>query len=122
TTEAPPPPQPSPPPPATPPPAAPPASPPPTPPAASGGSGEALTDQATALLNRGRYGEALPVAQQGLAKLRGTGRVYEAYANYNVAWALVGLGRCDEAMPYLDASERIQGPRSEIAQRRAECG
>jgi eukaryotic-like serine/threonine-protein kinase len=112
TTEAPPPPPPPPPPPATTPP----------PPAASGQSGEALTDQATSLLRGRRYGEALPVAQQGLAKLRGSGKLYEGYANYNVAWALVGLGRCDEAMPYLNASEAIQGPRSEIAQRRAECG
>ena len=113
TTEAPPPPQPQPQP--TPPPAVPP------PPAASGQSGEALTDQSTALLNQGRWEEALAVGQQALAQLRGTGKLYEAYANYDVGRALVELGRCDEAVPYLNESERIQGPRGPITAARARC-
>jgi serine/threonine-protein kinase len=115
TTEAPPPPQPQP----TPPPAT---QTPPAPPAPSGTSGEALTDQATALLGQGRWEEALSVGQQALAELRGSGKLYEAYANYNVGRALVELDRCEEALPYLNESQRIQGPRSEITQARARCG
>ena len=89
------------------------------PPPQQGANGVALTDQSTGLLNEGRYEEALPVAQQALAALQGSGELYEAYANYNVGKALLGLGRCAEAIPYFDRSEQIQGERSEITRDRA---
>ena len=88
------------------------------PPPQQGADGVALTDQSTALLNEGRYEEALPVAQQALAALQGSGELYEAYANYNVGKALLGLGRCAEAIPYFDRSEQIQGERKEITRDR----
>jgi serine/threonine-protein kinase len=88
------------------------------PPQQQGGDGVALTDQSTQLLNDGRYEEALPVAQQALAALQGSGELYEAYANYNVGKALLGLGRCAEAIPYFDRSEQIQGERKEITRDR----
>jgi serine/threonine-protein kinase len=84
-----------------------------------GTDGVALTDQSTALLNDGRYEEALPIAQRALAALQGSGELYEAYANYNVGKALLGLGRCAEAIPYFDRSEQIQGKREEITRDRA---
>jgi serine/threonine-protein kinase len=84
-----------------------------------GADGVALTDQSTALLNDGRYEEALPIAQRALAALQGSGELYEAYANYNVGKALLGLGRCAEAIPYFDRSEQIQGEREEITRDRA---
>jgi serine/threonine-protein kinase len=87
----------------------------------SGASGTALTDQATGLIRQGRYTEALPIAQQALAKLEGTGQAYEAYANYDAGTSLVALGRCAEALPYLAASEAIQGPRKEIDRDRKRC-
>jgi hypothetical protein len=105
-----------PPPPPTPPPSSPPPSPTPT-----GASGEQLTDQATALLNQGRWAEAEEVARQAVAKLDGSGKLYEAYANYNLGRALVEQDRCDEAMPYLDRSEEIQGSRKEIRDARKRC-
>jgi serine/threonine-protein kinase len=83
-----------------------------------GADGVALTDQSTQLLNEGRYEEALPVAQQALAALQGSGELYEAYANYNVGKSLLGLGRCTEAIPYFDRSEQIQGERKEITRDR----
>ena len=58
------------------------------------------------------------MAQQALAALQGSGELYEAYANYNVGKALLGLGRCAEAIPYLDRSEQIQGERKEITRDR----
>jgi serine/threonine protein kinase len=89
--------------------------------ARSSSSGIQLTDRSTGLIRSGRYAEALPIAQQGLAALRGSGQRYEAYANYNVGTSLIHTGRCGEGLPYLDASEAIQGHRSEIDRDRAFC-
>ncbi len=99
----------------------PPPPPPPSSPAPSAASGEQLTDQATALLGQGRWPEAEAVARQAVTKLDGSGELYEAYANYNLGRALVEQGRCDEALPYLDRSEQIQGSRREIREARAKC-
>jgi eukaryotic-like serine/threonine-protein kinase len=93
----------------------------PPPPPLSDASGEALTDQATALLGQARWAEAEAVARQALAKLEGSGELYEAYALYNLGRALVEQGRCDEALPLLDRSEQIQGSRKEIRQARKRC-
>jgi hypothetical protein len=46
---------------------------------------------------------------------------YEAYVNYDLGKALAELGRCDEALRYLDRSEQLQGHRSEIDEARAPC-
>ncbi len=92
-----------------------------TPTAPSSESGTQLTDEATALLGQGRWTEAEAVARQAVAKLSGTGELYEAYANYNLGRALVEQGRCDEALPHLDKSEQIQGSRSQIREARAKC-
>jgi TolA-binding protein len=93
----------------------------PTPPAPPGANGVALTDQATQLLREGRWAEAEAVARQAVAALDGSGELYEAYANYDLGRALVEQGRCDEAIPYLDRSEEIQGERKEISQARKRC-
>jgi eukaryotic-like serine/threonine-protein kinase len=96
-----------------------PTSPPPAPP--PGASGVELTDEATALLREGNWAEAEAVARQAVAALEGSGELYEAYANYNLGRALVEQDRCDEALPYLDRSEQIQGSRREIREARARC-
>jgi hypothetical protein len=72
-------------------------------------------------MRAGRFAEALPVAQQALAKLKGSGELYEAYANYNVGRSLIELGRCEEGLPYIAASEAIQGSRPEFREARAKC-
>ena len=102
-------------------PPSPPPPPPSSPPTQPSASGEQLTDEATALLGQGRWPEAEAVARQAVAKLNGTGELYEAYANYNLGRALVEQGRCDEALLYLDKSEQIQGSRREIREARAKC-
>jgi serine/threonine protein kinase len=104
-----------------PPPAPPPPPTAPPPPAPSGESGTRLTDRSTRLMQQGRFAEALPVAQQALAKLQGSGELYEAYANYNVGRSLIELGRCDEGLPFIAASQRIQGSRREFREARAKC-
>ena len=65
-------------------------------------------------MKEGRYSEALPMLQQAVSKLDGTGEIYEAYADYNLAYTLIALGDCSEAGPLLDESEQIQGHRVEI--------
>ena len=53
--------------------------------------------------------------------LRGSGQLYEAYAEYDLGAALAGLGRCDEALQHLDRSESLQGKRREISRARKAC-
>jgi tetratricopeptide (TPR) repeat protein len=106
-------------PPAPPPPASPP---PPSHPPASSASAASLNDQGYRLMQSGRYGDALPLLQQAVAKLRGTyssSYRYEAWASYNLAYTLLKLGRCGEALPLLDRSEHLQGHRVEIDRARA---
>ena len=97
-----------------------------TPPAASTAGtnlaqGKQDSDAAFNLIRSGDYAGALPLAQKALDELRGTGDIYEGYANYNVGTSLVHLGRCSEGLPYLDASEQIQGSRKEIKNDRKLC-
>jgi eukaryotic-like serine/threonine-protein kinase len=99
----------------------PPPAPTPTPPSAPGKSGVQLTDEATALLGEGRWAEAEVVARQAVAKLRGSGELYEAYAEYDLGRALAEQGKCAEALQHLARSEQIQGSRSEIREARAKC-
>jgi hypothetical protein len=84
-------------------------------------SAVAVTDQATQALADGDYARAEQLARQALASLQGTGELYEAYAEYDLGAALVGLGRCDEALAHLDRSESIQGERKEIDRARRAC-
>ena len=108
---------PPPPPPAPPPP--PPSPPPPPPPPAV--NAVALTNQATRLLREGDYAGARRLARQAVAALQGSGQLYEAYAEYDLGAALVGLGRCAQALPHLDRSETLQGERREISRARKAC-
>ena len=91
------------------PPATQPASPP-----ASGQSGTALNDQGFAKMQAGDYAGALPLLEQAVEKLQGTGSLAEAYASYNLAFTRVALGSCDGVLDLLDRSESIQGERAEI--------
>jgi serine/threonine protein kinase len=86
------------------------------------GEAKELTDEATALMRQGDYEGALPLAERAYKSLRGSGDIYEAYAAYNTGKSLIQLGDCKQGLKYLDASEAIQGSRSEIREARAECG
>ena len=84
----------------------------------------ALTDEATALLADERWEDALRTQRRALKTLEGTYSDelrYEAYAAYNMGKALAELGRCEQALGYLDRSEELQGHRSEIDEARAQC-
>ena len=81
----------------------------------------ALQDESTAAMARGDWAEALALARRALARLSGTGELYEAYANYNVGRSLIELGNCEEGLPYIDRSEQLQGARPEFERARANC-
>ncbi len=83
----------------------------PSPPAGGGASaGHALNDQGYAAMQRGDYAGALAPLQQAVADLRGAGPAdpYEAYANYNLGYTLLELGRCGEAIAPLQRAERLE--------------
>jgi serine/threonine-protein kinase len=103
----------------------PPSPPPPPPPAAGNQSGESLTDAGFRKMQAGDWQGALPLLEQAVSKLQGTGQLYEAYADYNLASTLLHLGRCDRVKDLLKTSEQIQGHRTEIdaakAQEKSQC-
>jgi serine/threonine-protein kinase len=100
--------------------------PPPPPPPAVSGNAHTLNDQGYSRIQSGDYAGAVPLLLGAVRQLQGTGPAdpYEAYANYNLGYALFRLGRCSEAIPYLKQAERLEPDRSEprsIRQRAQHC-
>ena len=89
-----------------------------TPPSASPSK---LNDQGFELMQAGDYEGALPLLEQAVAGLSGTGETAEAYATYNLAVTRLAVGRCDGVVELLDRSEQIQGKRKEIRKVRHEA-
>ena len=89
--------------------------PPPPPPSAAATDGHTLNDEGFSLMKQGAYASALPLLQQAVQKLAGTGPAdpYEGYANYNLGYTLYTLGRCDEAVVYLKRAEKLEPERGE---------
>jgi serine/threonine-protein kinase len=77
-------------------------------------SGSALNDAGYSKMQSGDYTGALPLLQQAVEKLTGTGSVTEAYADYNLAYTRFALGQCTDVLSLLDRSESIQGRRRQI--------
>jgi predicted Ser/Thr protein kinase len=92
------------------------AAPPPAP------DGAALASQGYSKLQAGDYAGALPLLEQAAQQLAGSGSLDEAYNDYNLAYALAQTQGCsDHVLELLDASQAIQGHRSEINKLRAIC-
>ena len=72
-------------------------------------------------MQQGDYAGALPLLEQAVQKLGGTGSTDEAYADYNLAYTRRKLGRCDGVLQLLDSSQSIQGHRTEIDSLRADA-
>jgi len=72
--------------------------------------GHALNDQAYALMQQGNFAGALPLLQQAVQKLQGTGPTdaYEGYATYNLGYTLLQLGRCQDAITYLQRAAQLE--------------
>lgn len=77
-------------------------------------SGAALDASGFAKMRAGDFGGALPLLEQAVAKLQGTGSPDEAYADFNLAFTRFALGRCDGVLALLDHSQQIQGHRQPI--------
>lgn len=88
----------------------------------SGSSATSLAQQGYAKLQAGDYAGALPLLQQAAQQLQGSRTIAEAYNDYNLAYALAKTQGCSsQVLQLLDASQAIQGHRSEINQLRAVC-
>jgi tetratricopeptide (TPR) repeat protein len=90
--------------------------------APAGQSGEALNDVGYAKMQAGDFEGALPLLEQAVQKLEGTGKLYEAYAKYNLAYTRFQLGRCDGVLDLLDQAEAIEGPKDAIDRLREQAG
>jgi serine/threonine protein kinase len=90
-----------------------PVTPPPSAAASSSLTGSALNDAGYAKMQAGDYAGALPLLQQAVAKLSGVGYPNEAYANYNLGYTLLQLGRCSDAIPYLQRAGKLEPQRHE---------
>jgi tetratricopeptide (TPR) repeat protein len=69
-------------------------------------------------MQRGRYAAALPLLERAVPALRGAGPAdpAEGYANYNLGYTLLQLGRCGEAKPYLQRAQALEPGRTEVHQ------
>jgi len=83
--------------------------------------GVARNDQGFALMQSGDFGSALPLLEQAVDALSGSGLLAEAYASYNLAFTRFALGSCDGVLSLLDRSEAVQGQRKEIDALRRDC-
>ena len=92
-----------------------------TAPTSPSGNPAELNDQGFELMSNGDYEGALPLLEQAVAGLSGSGELAEAYASYNLAFTRFALGRCDGVVELLDRSEEIQGKRKEIGKLRREA-
>jgi len=86
----------------------------PAPVAPSAQSGEALNDSGYAKMQAGDFAAALPLLEEAVRKLDGTGKLYEAYAKYNLAYTRFQLGNCDRVLDLLDEAQAIEGHKAPI--------
>jgi eukaryotic-like serine/threonine-protein kinase len=82
--------------------------------AGAGQTGSELNSEAYTEMQAGDYSGALPLLEQAVQKLSGTGSLAEAYADYNLADTRYQLGQCTGVLSLLDRSRAIQGRRTEI--------
>jgi serine/threonine-protein kinase len=95
-------------------------------PAEQPASGEDLNQQGFDLMSQGRYEEAIPVLQQAVDALSGSGGLTYAYALYNLGRSLRLAGRPAEAIPVLEQRLAIPNQRGvvrrELEAARSEAG
>jgi eukaryotic-like serine/threonine-protein kinase len=87
------------------------------PPADDGSSGAELNAQGFALMNQGRYDEAIPVLQQAVDSFpEGTTDLNYAYALFNLGKSLRLADRPDEAIPILEQRLKIPNQTETVRQ------
>jgi len=80
----------------------------------AGASGAQLNNAGYQKLQAGDLQGALPLLEQAVQKLNGTGSLDEAYAKYNLAYTRFGLGDCTDVLTLLDQAQAIEGHRKPI--------
>ena len=80
-----------------------------------------LNDRGFQLMRSRDFEGALPLLEQAVAGLAGSGEIAEAYASYNLAFTRLALGSCDGVLDLLDRSTEVQGDRKEIRRLRKEA-
>jgi serine/threonine protein kinase len=95
-----------------------------SPPAPNSADGPQLNLAGYRKMQAGDYAGALPLFEQAVQKLDGTGALDEAYAKYNLAFTRFALGQCTDVLALLDQAQAIEGKRSAIddLRRRAKKG
>jgi serine/threonine protein kinase len=82
---------------------------------------DSLIQQAESQMQGGDFQAALPLLQQAVQQLQGSGTPSEAQADLDLATTLEQLGSCDSVVQLLDRAQQIQGQATEIDQLRAVC-
>ena len=82
--------------------------------ASAGVSGAVLNDAGFARIRAGDYRGAVPLLEQAVQRLAGSGSIIDAYALFNLAHARFAVGRCDGVLSMLDRSQARQGHRAAI--------
>jgi tetratricopeptide (TPR) repeat protein/predicted Ser/Thr protein kinase len=77
-------------------------------------SAAALNDQGFALIQGGRYGDAIPILERAVAGAERGGGLTYAYALFNLGNALRLAGRPEEAIPILEARLEIPNQRGTV--------
>ena len=67
-------------------------------------------------MQQGDFGAALPLLEQAVQKLQGVGPTdpYEGYANYNLGYTLLQLGRCADAVTYLQRADGLEPGNADV--------
>jgi eukaryotic-like serine/threonine-protein kinase len=80
-----------------------------------------LARRAQALVSAGALQTALPLLEQAVGMLSGTGTAGEANTDWNLAYTYAELGRCSDALPLLDRAQAINGEQARIDELRTLC-
>jgi eukaryotic-like serine/threonine-protein kinase len=76
-----------------------------------------MTNDAWDAITEGRPERAVRLMERAVPVLAGSGDEYEGYAYYNLGRGLLDLGRCQEAIPHLEASLAQPGSEAQLSER-----
>ncbi len=90
--------------------------------APSSSDGASLNNTGFAKMRAGDFAGALPLLDQAVHALGGSGSLNEAYAKYNLAYTRLALGQCTDVIALLDQAAAIEGDLKPINDLRKQAG